>query len=311
VNFLDLFVLFILGLIWGSSFLLIKVGVAEMPPATVGAARLAIAMLFLLLVMRARRLSLPAFFLKDSKSLRLWRDIAIVAFFNNTIPFILIPWGEQHITSSLASILNATMPIFTVLVAHFLTSDDHFTRGKVGGVLLGFVGVIVLIRPDLSDLRRARTQGELAVIASAISYAIATTYARKNLRGHQPIVLAGGQLTLGFLWTLPFALATAHFTAVPSWQALGAVGMLGLVGTGIAYLFYYWLLVRNRATFVSLVTYLLPVTAVLWGAALLHEPLSAGTFLGLALICAGIALVNGTVGVAARWAGARLGWEHI
>ncbi|MCC7354490.1 MAG: EamA family transporter [Anaerolineae bacterium] len=310
MNLLDLFVLLILGLIWGSSFLFIKVGVAEMPPATVGAARLAIAMLFLLLVMRARRLSLPGLSLKDSKSLRLWRDIAIVAFFNNTIPFILIPWGEQYITSSLASILNATMPIFTVLVAHFFTSDDHFTLGKVGGILLGFFGVIVLIGPDLSDLRQTRTQGELAVIASSISYAIATTYARKHLRGQQPVVLAGAQLTLGFLWTLPFALLTAHFAAVPSWQAVGAVGALGLVGTGVAYLFYYWLLVRNSATFVSLVTYLLPVTAVLWGAALLQESLGAGTFLGLALICVGIALVNGTVGVAVRWAGARLGWEQ-
>jgi drug/metabolite transporter (DMT)-like permease len=309
VSGVDIVKMLCLGLIWGTSFLFIKVGVTEIPPAMIGAGRLGIAAILVYLVLRSRGIKLPGPSTnKDYK--RLWRDIAIVGFFNNAIPFVLIPWGEQYITSSLASILNATMPIFTILVAHFMTRDDRFTIGKVAGVVLGFIGVVVLIGPDLTDLRQAQAQGELAIIIASISYAVASVYARERLRGQQPIAMAGGQLMAGFLWTLPIALATAHFTAVPSWQAIGSVVVLGLMCTGIAYILFYSLLMKNNASLVSMVTYINPFTAVLWGALLLHEALGAATFGGLVLICIGISLANGTLKLALRWAGARLGFQH-
>jgi drug/metabolite transporter (DMT)-like permease len=278
-------VLGLLGLIWGSSYLFIKVGVSEMPPAFVAGGRLACGLTFLLIALRAQRLGLPA--------RRLWGSLLVVAFLNNVIPWVLIPWGEQHISSALASILNATMPIFTVIIAHFVTRDDRFTWQKLMGIALGFAGVVVLIAVDLRDLTSNNALGDLAVLASSVSYALATVYATRRLRGEDHTVLATGQLGFGLMMIAPLMLLSAgDLHGMPSPAALASVAALGVLGSGLAYILYYYLIERGSATQVSMVTYISPAIAVFWGALLLNEPLGANTLIGLCLICSGIFLVN-------------------
>ena len=269
----------LLGLIWGSSFLFIKLGVDEMPPAFVAGGRLVSGLLFLLVALRVQKLGLPR--------QALWSRLLMVALLNNTIPWVLIPWGEQHISSALASILNATMPIFTVIIAHFVTRDDRLTWRKVAGIVLGFAGVTVLIGADLRDIMSTSAQGDIAVLLACVSYGAGAVYARQHLRGEDHTVLATGQLGFGLLLTTPLMLLSlGGLHAVPSLTALLAVGALGVLGSGLAYIIYYWLIERASASQVSLVTYLLPVTAVFWGAALLNETLGPNTFAGLILILA-------------------------
>lgn len=275
----------LLGLIWGSSFLFIKLGVDEMPPAFVAGGRLVSGLLFLLVVLRLQGLGLPV--------RRLWGPLVVVAFLNNVLPWVLIPWGEQRISSSLASILNATTPFFTVLIAHVATSDDRLTREKLAGIGLGFLGVIVLIGADLRDVMSAGALGDLAVLIAAASYGVAAVYARMHLRGNDHTVIAAGQLGFGLLMMIPLMILTrGGLTGMPSTTALLAVAALGVFGSGLAYIIYYWLIERASASQVSLVTYLLPVTAVLWGFFLLNETFGVNTFAGLVLICGGIFLVN-------------------
>lgn len=275
----------LLGLIWGSSFLFIKLGVNEMPPAFVAGGRLVSGLLLLLVVLRMQKLRLPR--------RSLWDRLAVVAVLNNVIPWVLIPWGQQYISSALASILNATMPLFTVLIAHVATSDDRLTANKISGVMLGFLGVVVLIGADLRDLRSASAQGDLAILAASVSYAIGIVYARQRLRGQSHTVLATGQLGLGLLFMTPLmALSAGDVHTIPSPIAILAVVALGVLGSGVAYVIYYSLLERASASQVSLVTYLLPVTAVFWGAALLNEALGVNVFAGLVLIFAGVFLAN-------------------
>lgn len=275
----------ILGLIWGSSFLFIKLGVNEMPPAFVAGGRLASGLLFLLFALRVQHLGLPR---RD-----LLGKLLVVAFFNNTVPWILIPWGEQHISSALASVLNATMPLFTVLVAHIATRDDRLTWLKLAGIVLGFAGVVALIGGDLRDITGNSALGDLAVLVASVSYGLGAVYARQNLRGEDHTVLATGQLGLALVLTSPLMLLSlGDLHAIPSLTAIAAVVALGVLGSGLAYTIYYWLIERASASQVSVVSYLLPVTGVLWGAALLSEPIGANTVAGLILICAGIFLVN-------------------
>ncbi len=298
----ELLMLLLLALIWGTSFLFIKLGVAEVPPILLAEIRVASATLLLLAVLRWRGTQFP-------RERRFWRQIVVVAVLNNVLPWTLIPWGEQYVSSGLASILNATMPLFTVLFAHFWSADERWTANRLTGVALGFAGVVVLIGPDLTDLARSSTQGALAIILAAICYALATIYARRNLAGRDPTVLATGQIGTATLILLPLViLGVRPLPPMPSAVALGSILTLGFFGSGIAYLIYYWLLARLDATQVSLVTYLLPITAVFWGAALLAEPLSLQMFAGMALILFGVMLVNG-VGMgfarrAASWAAA-------
>ena len=278
-------VLLLLSLIWGSSYLFIKVGVSEMPPAFVAGGRLACGLTFLLIALRLQGLGLPA--------RRLWGSLLVVAFLNNVIPWILIPWGEQHISSALASILIATMPIFTVIAAHFVTHDDRLSWRKLLGIILGFAGVVVLIAADLRDLMSNSALGDLAMLVSAASYGVATVFASRRLRGEDHTVLATGQLGFGLLMTAPLILLSAgDLQGVPSPAALASVVALGVLGSGLAYVLYYYLIERGSPTQVSMVTYLSPVMAVFWGALLLNEPLGPNTFAGLGLICAGIFLVN-------------------
>lgn len=293
---MDLIGILVLALIWGASFLFIKIGLnGGMSPVLVASMRLAVGSLLLWGVVLARRVFAPGSFKKPiPRDRSTWMKLAVTGLVNNAIPFALIAWGEQHISSGLASILNATMPLFTVVFAHFLIHDDRVTPAKAVGTLVGFIGVAVVIAPSAGSLS-GELLGCLAVIVASSSYAIATVYVKKNLIGAtDPIATGAGQLVMAFLWLAPLALVTgaaSNLSTVPA-ESLWAVTALGLLGTGLAYLIYYLLIQRAKASQMSLVTYLLPVTALVYGALFLQEQITLFALAGFGLIVAGIVLVN-------------------
>ena len=278
--------LLILGGLWGSSYLFIKVAVGEVPPLTLVAGRLVLAAAILWLVLAAVRQAMP-------RSRRLWAAFAVMGLLNGAVPYSLIFWSEQHISSGLASLLQATMPLFTVLMGHFLMREEHLTLGRIAGVVLGFVGVGLLMLPDLRQGAHANLLGELAMVASSVSYAGAALFARSRLRGQPALVSTTGQLTMGAVWILPLSLLVeGPPRAVPSLPALGSWLGLTILGTVIAYVIYFKLIERTSAAFTSTVTYIIPVFGLILGALVLSEPLSLTLLVSLGLILAGVLLVR-------------------
>lgn len=279
-------VLLLLGAIWGASYMFIKVGGAEIPPLTFVAGRTIISALALMIVLALRKQSLP-------RTRREWIPLIAMGIFNGVIPYTAITWGELHISSGLASILTAAMPLFTVVISHFWTRDERLNLTKVVGIVIGFLGVAVLFLPELRQGIQLGFWGEFAVVIAAASYAIATVIAHKYLHGVSPVVAATGQLGSAALWMIPLSLIFDNpFSLHPSAAAMGSLIVLSLVGTSIAYILYYWLIEHTGATRTSLVTYLIPITGIFWGAAFLQERIEWEAVVGLMLIIAGIAFVN-------------------
>jgi drug/metabolite transporter (DMT)-like permease len=282
-------VLLLLGALWGASFLFIKIGVEEMSPATLVAIRLAVGAAILLGVLYARGQRLPT-------SLSTWRDMFFVGIIGTVIPYMLITWGEQHITSGMTSILNATMPLFTVLLTYVWTREEQLNGLRLLGVLLGFVGVVVAVGVENLSLATASTQGQLAVLLAAICYAITTIYGRRAFRGMPALIPATGQMLTGAIIIVPIALIGYGIPSpLPSPIALGAVLALAVFGTAIAYILSYWLLERIGAARNSMVTYLLPPFALVYGALFLRESITIAAVLGLGLVIVGILLANGLI----------------
>jgi drug/metabolite transporter (DMT)-like permease len=285
MSFRNFLILLILGLIWGASFLFIKVAVVTIPPLSVAFGRTALAGVLLYLVLRSRDLRMPGWS-------PVWGTFLLMGLFNGAIPYTLITWAEIHIDSGLAAILNALMPLFTVLLAHVFTGDERLTYTKVVGIVLGFLGVLTLIGPAALKGLGKDVVAQLAVMAAALCYAIAIIYGRR-LKEVTPLVSATGQLFCAAFLTLPMSLVfDAPWTLAPSFISIGALTCLSLLGTALAYLLYYYLLPRIGSTNLSLVTYLIPITGVFWGALLLGERLHWSAFLALGLILAGISGVN-------------------
>jgi drug/metabolite transporter (DMT)-like permease len=224
----------------------------------------------------------------------LWRDFLIMGLLNNAIPFSLIFWGQKEIASGLASILNATTPLFTVLVANAFTRDEKATWQKLAGVALGILGVALMIGLDAASGLGSHVLSELAVLAAAISYAFAGVFGRR-FRGRPPLVVAAGQLTGSSALILPVALIVDRpwTQALPSGATLGAVIGLALLCTALAYVIFFRILARAGATNLLLVTFLIPVSALVLGIAFLHETLNAHHFIGMALIGLGLAAIDG------------------
>jgi drug/metabolite transporter (DMT)-like permease len=283
---MNLLLLLALGTIWGSSYLFIKVTVADVPPLTLVAGRLTLAAVILWGVMAASRQSMP-------RRRSLWGAYTVMGFFSGTLPYVLISWGEQYISSGLAALLQATMPIFTVLMAHFAIREERLTMASVLGVAVGFAGVAVLMLPDLRQGLHASLWGQAAIVVSSASYAGAAVYARLRLRGQSPLASTTGQLTMGAVLTLPLALIIDRpFHLSPSPQAWWAWLGLILLGTVIAYIIYYAIIERTSATFVSMVTYVIPVNGLLLGALVLNETLTLNVLVSAILILAGVVLVR-------------------
>ncbi len=283
---MNLLLLFVLGAIWGTSFLFIKMVVAEVTPFTLVTGRLGLAALAMWLVVYVRGEKLP-------RKRRLWVTYAVTGLLNGALPFSLISWGEQYIPSGLAALLQATTPIFTVLFAHILTSDDRITARKLVGVFLGFAGVGLLMWPELRMGLSASLWSMLAIVGSSVSYAIATIFARWRLRGQPPLVSAAGQFTMGFAYILPVSfLLEQPLRIAPSGRVLVSWVTLALLGTVIAYTIYYTLLQRTSATFVTSVTYLVPINGLILGALILDEAISPVIVLSLGLVLSGVLLVR-------------------
>ena len=278
--------LFILGSIWGTSFLFIKVVVSEIGPFTLVAGRLGLAALSMALLLRARRIPFP-------RERRVWGNFAVVGLLNGALPFTLISWGEQYIPSGWAALLQATTPIFTILFAHVLTRDDHIDLRKALGVVVGFAGVGLLMWPELRVGLNASVWGMLAIVGSSASYALASIFARSRLQGQPPMASAAGQFTMGFLYILPLAFILERpFAIAPSGQALASWVTLSLMGTVVAYVIYFALLARTSATFTTMVTYIVPINGLVLGALVLNEHLSPMLMISLALVFAGVLMVR-------------------
>jgi drug/metabolite transporter (DMT)-like permease len=279
--------LLLLSTVWGGSFFFAAVALREVGPLTVTISRVLIAAILLHAFIRLTGLRMPA----DGRT---WAAFFGMGLLNNAIPFSLIFWGQTHIASGLASVLNATTPLFTVVVAHFLTSNEKLTPGRGLGVLIGFAGVVVMIGTDLLDGLSENLLAQFAVLGAAVAYAFATIYGRR-FRQLPPICTAAGQVTASTILMLPVALIVEQpwTLPIPGWQTIAALAALGAVCTAFAYGLYFQILRTAGSTNISLVTFLVPVSALLLGMLVLGERLEPKHFLGMALIGIGLAAIDG------------------
>ena len=278
--------LLLLAFIWGWSFLFIKVAGEGMTPPTVAFLRIALGALVLRAWLRWRRV--PG--LRDPE-LRRWA--AIVGLVGSAIPFTLLAWGEQRISSALTAVLNASTPLFTAVAATTLVGE-RLRAIQVTGLVVGFAGVTVAAGVGAGDLTGSSLAGGLASVLAGAFYGLAFTFMRGHLGGIPPAVAAAGQLTAGAALLAPFALATTIDDGFdPTWRRIGAIVVLGVVGTGLAYLLNYRIVADLGPTRASLVTYVIPIVAVVVGAVVLDERLERRVLVGGVLIVGGIALVNG------------------
>jgi drug/metabolite transporter (DMT)-like permease len=277
--------LVLLAGIWGWSFLFIKVAVAGLTPSTVAGLRVALGAAVLLGLVRARGLRLP-------RGREWWRHFLVVALVGSALPFTLLAWGEQHISSALSAVLNASTPLFAALFARLLLGDRLRTV-QLGGLALGFVGVAVAVGLGLGDLTGSALGGELAAVIAGAGYGLAFAYTRRHLTTIPPIVAAAGQLLTASVLLAPLALVTSVRQGLhPTPTRVAAIVLLGVLGTGVAYVLSYRLIADMGPTRASLVTYLIPIVAVTVGVLFLDEAFSIRLVIGGGLTIAGIALLN-------------------
>ncbi len=295
MNAKDWSLLAFLALLWGASFTTIQLVVDELPPFTVVCLRVWLASAGLLLFMKVRGIPLPTDNGKEGGT-PVWRALAILGLINNAVPFCLIVWSQTQITSGVASILNATMPLFTVFVAHFFTVDEKLTPRRLAGVTIGFIGVASIIGPESIAGFTGTLAGQIAMLGAAFSYAVGIVIGRRfAVFGLKPVQLAFGQVTTAGLWLLPVVLLVDQpfSLPMPSITALAALLSLALVSTAFAYLIYFRLVADAGATNASLVTLLVPVVATSLGILFLGESLKASHGIGLALIALGLMVLDG------------------
>jgi drug/metabolite transporter (DMT)-like permease len=287
--------LLILSVIWGSSFYFFKVLVTQLPPLSIVLGRVALASVALNLLLRARGIKIPTRW--DT-----WRRFMVMGAINNIVPFTLIVFGETRISSGLASILNATTPIFAVLTAHWLTANEKLTANKIAGVCFGLLGVALLVGPG-ALLRDSGFDllGEVACLGAALSYALAGIYGRR-FKELAPLQVATGQITASTLILIPITCLVDKPWMLPSPNAHGwyALIALALLCTAVAYVIYFRILAVAGATNLMLVTFLLPISALLLGAIFLNESITVQAIGGMALIGFGLAAIDGRIPAALR-----------
>ncbi len=277
----------IVAAIWGASYLFIKVAVDEVEPAAMMFFRLVLAVAVLVPVLMWRAGARQAVSEMRATGGRVFG----VGFLNAALPFTLIAWGEQYIDSGIAAIANATVPIFVILLALRFNPSERVRGVRLVGILVGLLGVGVLtgLHPEGGWLAVA---GTLAVVLASLCYAGANHFVQYNYSRTSPLVIATASAATGAIILLPFALFQLP-TEMPSWEAVASIAALGVLGTAVALLFFYRLLNRYGAARASLVTYLLPPTALVYGAVILDESVTLNAVLGLVLILAGVALGSG------------------
>ena len=283
----DWLLLLALSVLWGGSFFFAKIAVGAIPPLTVALGRVAIAAAGLVLVARMTGIALPT-------TAAAWLPFVPMGLLNNVLPFSLLFWAQTRITSGLAAILNATTPLFTVLVAHFATQDEKLNPGRVAGLTFGFAGVVAMIGPDALQTLGRDVLAQLACLAAALSYAFAGVYGRR-FRGEPPLRVAAGQLTASSVLLLPIAMLVEQPWSLPPppSTALGALVALAILSTALAYVIFFRILARAGATGISLVTFLIPVSAILLGTLILGEQLATRHIVGMIAIAFGLAAIDG------------------
>ena len=278
-----------LSVLWGGSFFFAAVLIKTLPPFTIVFLRVGLAAVILNVLVIALGMRMPG------------TRTASVAFsgmglLNNAVPFCLIVWGQSHIASGLAAILNATTPISTVVVAHLLTDDERMTGNRLLGVVIGFFGVVILIGPDSLRGLGANVLAQVAILTAAVFYAFAGVYGRRfKIMGIAPLLTATGQVTASAVMLFPIAMLvdkpwTLAMPTLPAWAAI--IGSATL-STALGYVLYFRILSTAGATNLLLVTFLIPVSAILMGTFALGEQLDVRHFVGLALIGAGLAAIDG------------------
>lgn len=278
-----------LSLLWGGSFFFVGVAVQELPTFTVVVARVALAAVILLTFMRLSGIPIPT-------SRSIWLAFFGMGFLNNAIPFTLIVWGQSYIASGVASILNATTPVFGVVLAHFLTSDEKVTGGKATGVLLGLLGVAAMIGGEaISDLGND-VLAQCAILAAAISYGFAGIFGRRFKRmGVAPVATAMGQVTASSVLLIPVMLVVDRPWMLPMPGVDTILSLIGVavLSTAMAYVLYFKILEIAGATNLLLVTLLIPVSAIALGILFLGEVLALRHIVGMALIGSGLVAIDG------------------
>jgi drug/metabolite transporter (DMT)-like permease len=279
-----------LGFAWGSSYLFIKIGVETLAPFTLVAARTAIGAAVLGVVLWISRERLP-------RTWSAYGHMLVVAVLGIALPFSLITWGEQTIDSGLAAILNGSVPLFAIVLAAIVLTDEPITLNRLVGLLVGFGGVVMITSPSLTGGLGGSVPGELALIGASISYAAAGVYARHTVRDLPPLTSAFLEVGLAFLVVviLAFGLENPLSTHVEASTIL-AVSWLGLIGSGLAFLGFFFLLGRWGATRTSTIAYVLPVVGIALGVTVRQETVSLPVLGGMVLIIGGVALANSGFG---------------
>lgn len=278
-----------LSILWGGSFFFVGIAVEALPPLTIVFIRLSLAALTLWVVIGLLKVPPPA-------TLKAWGALLVMGILNNVIPFSLIVWGQTHIESGLASIFNAMTPLFTVLVAGILLADERITGIKIVGVLLGLGGAAVMVGSDVLRGMSTDVLAQLAVMGAAVSYGFSAVWGRRfKSLGLNPIAIAAGQVTLSatLLAPLAFFIEKPFSQAMPGIQVWMALVALAVFSTALAYILFFRILASAGATNVSLVTFLVPISAILMGFVFLGERLELTHFLGMALIAFGLSAIDG------------------
>ncbi len=276
-----------LTLLWSTVYLFTDIALEDLPPFTLVLGRVGFAAVALLALVYLTGNRMPT-------ELRPWLAFFAMGALNNLIPFSLIVYGQTQIASGLASILNATTPLFTVVLAHLLTTDEKLTVNRLAGVIVGLLGVTVMIGGEMLAGLGLHVIAQVAILGAALSYACAGIYGRR-FRQTPPLVTAAGQVTASTLMMLPIVLIVDQpwLLAAPGPTTWGAVAALALACTAAAYVIYFRILATAGATNVLLVTFMMPVGAICLGALVLGERLEPKHFIGMALIGLGLAAIDG------------------
>jgi len=281
--------LLLLAVIWGGSFFLNAVAVRELPVLTIVLGRVGIAAMILLLVIRLKRIEIP-------REPGLLAAFAIMGLFNNVLPFGLIVWAQGHVASGQAAILNATTPIFAAIMAHFMTRDEKMAARQIAGILVGIGGVAVMMGDAIRQEAGGVLAAQCALLGASLSYGFVAAYGRRfRGLGVSPLVTATGQVSMASLFLLPLVLVIdcPWTLPPPSGGTVLAVITIAVICTAFAYGLYFRILASAGATNLSLVTMLVPASAIGLGILFLGEHLLANHLVGLGLIIAGLTVMDG------------------
>jgi drug/metabolite transporter (DMT)-like permease len=285
----DWALIFVLSIIWGGSFFFIGVAVKGLPPFTIVALRVGIAAAALNLIVLTAGQGMPS-------HRQAWTAFFGMGFLNNLLPFCLIVWGQTRIASGLASILNATTPLFAVIAAHLLTADEKMTPNRLVGVLIGLTGVVLVIGPAALKGLGADVVAQIAVLGAAVCYSLAGVFGRRFRRlGISPLITATGQVSASTVMLIPLAILADRpwRLPAPAPEIWGAILGLALISTALAYIIFFRVLGSAGVTNIMLVTFLIPVSAILLGVAFLGERLEVKHIADMGLIGLGLAAIDG------------------